>query len=112
MTLATELMDMMQKSVTRTARRGKKVTLLKNVKIMVASLNVASGSGPHIKNTLMMPCYLLYLKLVVSGVTRSTAMSVGTAALCQSAPQLKDLGRELIIYIQTKLLNKHYTKGF
>ena len=40
MTLATELMDMMQKSVTRTARKGKKVTLQKHVKIMVASLNV------------------------------------------------------------------------
>ena len=44
MTLATELMDMMQKSVTWTARRGKKVPLLKDVKTMVASLNVALGN--------------------------------------------------------------------
>ena len=44
MTLATELMDMMQKSVTRTARRGKKVSLQRTVKLRVASLNVASGS--------------------------------------------------------------------
>ena len=41
MTLATELMDMMQKSVKRTARIGEKVILLKNVKRRVVSLNVA-----------------------------------------------------------------------
>ena len=43
MTLATELMDMMQKSVTRTARRGKTVPLQGTVKKRVVSLNVASG---------------------------------------------------------------------
>ena len=45
MTLATELMAMMQNSVTRTARSWRKVTLLNNAEKMVASINVASGFG-------------------------------------------------------------------
>ena len=41
--LATELMVMMQNSVTRTAKSWRKVTLLNNAERMVASSNVASG---------------------------------------------------------------------
>ena len=39
--LATELMVMMQNSVTRTAKSWRKVTLLNNAERMVASSNVA-----------------------------------------------------------------------
>ena len=49
MTLATELMVMMQNSVTRTARSWRKVTLLNNAEKMVASSNVASGTDRNVK---------------------------------------------------------------
>ena len=49
MTLATELMAMMQNSVTRTARSWRKVTLLSNAEKMVASSNVASGTDRNVK---------------------------------------------------------------
>ena len=49
MTLATELMDMMQSSVTRTARSWRKVTLLSNAEKMMASLNAASGTDRNVK---------------------------------------------------------------
>ena len=47
MTLATELMVMMQSSVIMTASSWRKVTLLNNAEKMVASSNVASGTGKY-----------------------------------------------------------------
>ena len=49
MTLAIELLDMMQKNAIRTARRRKKVPLPNNAEKMEASSNVASGTGRNVK---------------------------------------------------------------
>ena len=48
-TLATELMDMMLRNVTKTARRGRPVILPNNAEKMVASSNVASGTDRNVK---------------------------------------------------------------
>ena len=65
MTLAIELLDMMQKNVIRTAKRKKKVSLPNNAEKMEASSNVASDE------------------------TRNSAMNAGSAAPCQCVPHLK-----------------------
>ena len=49
MTPATRSRDMTRRSVTRTARNWRKVTLLKNAKRMVVYSNVASGRQENTK---------------------------------------------------------------